>query len=224
MTSATTRSALWSVVAVAALLFAACGDDSTSNAGASDPAASEVASDDSAQSGDAETPSIDVDADVDEIVEGAEEMLDAMVDDDGGVGIVTIGAETWEFTLFPEHVIASCDADFFGGFFALLTSTDDIMEPGDTLALTLPGGDFTEPPQVTLNIQTGGEAEWIADETYYERSPDLPPGIGVTNFSIDGNTASGTATFFEEESWHQSRAGDASLLQIAEGTFEVTCG
>ncbi len=208
---------------MAALVFAACGggdEDSTTDARGDEPAAS----DDAEQSDDAETPSIDVDADVDELVEDAEELLDAMVDDHGGVGVITIGAETWEFTLLPDHILASCDADFFGGFFAILTSNDDIMETGDTLALTLPGGDFTDPPQVTLNIQTAGEAEWIADETWYERYPDLPPGIGVTNFSIDGNTASGTATFFEEESWFQSRAGDASLLQIEEGTFQITCG
>ena len=50
-----------------------------------------------------------------------------------------------------------------------------------------------------------------------------PSAYGVTGFSIDGNTASGTAVFYEQESYHQFHAGNADALLVAEGTFEVSC-
>lgn len=209
------RSTLFSIVAITALIVAACGGDAGGDAPVGELAP---------QSDDGTESAGDIGADVEDIVAGAEEMLDEMVDSDGGVAVITIGADTWEFTLLPDHPIASCDADFFGGFLALFTSTAEITTPGNTFALTAPGGDFTDPPQATLKIQVGGDAEWIADETYYERAPELPPGIGVTSFSIDGNTLTGEGTFFEQESFHQSRAGGAELLQVEQGTFQITCG
>lgn len=141
----------------------------------------------------------------------------------GVTATATIGDETWEFALPEDHPIANCDADFFGGFVAILTTgTSDISIPADTFSVVLPGGDFTEAPAVAVNLAVSSDAEWIADETIYEQNADLPAGLGVTSFSIDGTTASGTATFFEQESYYQFNAGNGDLI-VADGTFTVTC-
>ena len=141
----------------------------------------------------------------------------------GGTATVTIGDETWEFTLPEGHPIATCDADFFGGFVAWLTTGGaDIAEPTDWMSTTLPGGDFTDPPTFTVKLAVSGDAEWIADETIYEQYAGLPDGLGVTSFSIDGTTASGAATFLEQESVYQFNAGNGDLI-VADGTFTVTC-
>lgn len=53
--------------------------------------------------------------------------------------------------------------------------------------------------------------------------PGPTPGIGVSDFSIDGQTASGATVFYEEESFFQFNAGLIDELETAEGTFRVTC-
>jgi len=60
------------------------------------------------------------------------------------------------------------------------------------------------------------------DETIYEQYAELPAGLGVTSFAIDGATASGSAAFFEQESVYQFNAGNGDLV-VADGTFTVTC-
>ena len=106
---------------------------------------------------------------------------------------------------------------------AILTSSGADLSgaPVNQLTVQLPGGNFTDPPKVEVKLSIDSDLRWIADETFYERSDDLPAGLGVTDFSIDGSTASGTAVFFEEESFHQLFSG--SPLVVEEGTFEVTC-
>lgn len=151
-----------------------------------------------------------------------EEQLDDAFDTAGGTATVSIGTETWVFELFESIPYAVCDSDFFGGFTAVLTSHADLTSQNNGFGMVLPGGDLTEPPSVTVTIADDGDVKWIADETVYEKKDDLPAGLGVTSFSLDGNTASGTALFYEEESYHQLYDPDNELL-TAEGTFEVTC-
>jgi hypothetical protein len=141
----------------------------------------------------------------------------------GGTATVTIGDETWEFVLVEDLPVVLCDADFFGGFVAILANEGaDLSKGADMFAVTLPGGDFTDPPTASVNLGATSGAEWIADETVYEQYADLPAGLGVTSFSIDGLTASGTAVFFEQESVYQFNAGNGDL-QVADGTFTVSC-
>lgn len=141
----------------------------------------------------------------------------------GGTATATVGDDMYEFVLVEDHPIANCDSDFFGGFVAILANAGaDIAKPTNLFSVTLPGGNFTDPPTLNLNLGASGGAEWSADETIYEHNPDLPAGIGVTSFSIDGSTASGTATFFEQESFYQFNAGNGDLV-VADGTFTVTC-
>ena len=199
---------------VVALVVAACGDSGGSSEDSSEPTTSATQSDVPAADESTSTTK--------DFVEQAQEQLQDAVDTAGGTATVSIGEETWEFEFFESVPFAVCDADFFGGFFAVLTSQDDILVPNNSFNITLPGGDFTDPPSATLTIAVDGDAKWFADETIYERKEDLPPGLGVTSFSIDGNTASGTALFYEEESYFQLFNPEAELL-MAEGTFEVTC-
>lgn len=219
---------LWVLLAAVSILFTACGGDSSDSDDSGDAGSGTASSDSgsSDDSADTDSGSDSDDGSADDtpadVVEQAEDALDAILGDSEGVATITIGDQTWELAVYPENVIASCDADFFGGFFANLASEGELTDPLDAMTITLPGGDFTDPPAVTLRVNVGEEAEWIADETYYERAADLPPGIGVTDFSIDGNTARGTATFFEEESFFQWNAGLGDLV-VEDGTFEVTC-
>ena len=203
-------------VVLMAISIAACGGSGGEEASPADqPAADEPE--------DGATP----EQDVADIVEDVSDLDEADVADvfetAGGTATVSIGDETWQFELSDDYPIANCDADFFGGFLAILTNAGADLSgaPVDQLTVQLPGGDFTDPPKVEVKLSIDSELRWIADETFYERSDDLPAGLGVTDFSINGNTASGTALFFEEESFHQLFSG--SPLVTAEGTFEVTC-
>jgi hypothetical protein len=206
------------LVGLIALVLAACGGNSDESS--SDTAASSSTS----PSSDQATEPADVpDAGSDDQTASTVGSIGDHFDTAGGTATVAIGDETWEFMLPEGHPIALCDSDFFGGFVAILTSgTADLSVPADAFSVTLPGGDLTEPPLVTVNSAVSSDAEWIADETIYERNADLPVGLGVTSFSIDGTTASGTATFFEQESFYQFNAGNGDLV-VADGTFTVTC-
>jgi hypothetical protein len=206
------------MVSLIALVLAACG-------GSSDESSSDTAASSST------SPSFDEAVDPADVPDaGSDDQTASTVgsigdhfDTAGGTATVAIGDETWEFALPEGHPIANCDADFFGGFVAILTSgTADISIPADALSVMLPGGDFTDPPSVTVKLAASSDAEWIADETIYEQNADLPFGLGVTSFSIDGTTASGAATFFEQESFYQFNAGNGDLV-VADGTFTVTC-
>lgn len=205
------------VVVFVALVLAACGgssDDSATSSSA--PTDGSPGADQAADSGDGSDTSDDQET---ATTVGVGDVFDTA----GGAATVTIGDETWEFVLVEDIPIANCDADFFGGFVAILTNAGaNLANPTDVFSVTLPGGDFTDPPTAAVKLDASGDAEWIADETIYERDPDLPAGLGVTTFSIDGTTASGTAVFFEQESFYQFNAGNGDLV-VADGTFTVTC-
>ena len=201
-----------------ALAVAACGgsDDVSSSEASTPPSTAQVA-------GQTDDPADEaVPSDDEETAPTSGGVADHF-DTAGGTASVTIGDETWEFELVEGIPIANCDADFFGGFVAILTNSGaDMSIPMDAFIVQLPGGDFTDPPTIEVNLAASGEAEWIADETIYEQYADLPAGLGVTSFSIDGTTASGSAVFFEQESVYQFNAGNGDLV-VADGTFTVTC-
>lgn len=206
------------IVGLMVLVLAACGGSSDETA--SDSTASPSTSASSEQGAD---PTDAPDAPADDQTDSTVGDIGDHFDTAGGTATATIGDETWEFALPEGHPIANCDADFFGGFVAILTTgTADLSVPADAFSVLLPGGDLTESPNVAVNLAVDSDAEWIADETIYEQYPDLPAGLGVTSFSIDGTTASGTATFFEQESLYQFTAGNGDLV-VEDGTFTVTC-
>lgn len=201
-----------------ALVLAACGG--TSDESTNDSSASTSNSPESTQASDS---SEDVGTSDNQETEPTAGAIGDHFDTAGGAATITIGDVSWDFALPEGHPLAACDADFFGGFVAgLTTGSADLTEPADWMSVRLPGGDFTDLPAVTVKLTVNSEDEWIADETIYEQNADLPAGLGVTSFSIDGTTASGTATFFEQESFYQFNAGNGDLI-VADGTFTVTC-
>jgi hypothetical protein len=123
---------------------------------------------------------------------------------------VTIGDQTWEFA--PTGFLTErCDTDFFGGYWVLFTTGVGILLPGPNWEAQ--GVDQT--PNITVNLEDEN-LEWVAD-------PDTGlPGVEagqsqIDSFEIDGNRASGTATFVE------ANAAYAGTVEPVTGTFEAVC-
>jgi hypothetical protein len=154
------------------------------------------------------TPTIPDDA-------GTTAPAETVVEEDDGVAeesfaTVTIGDQTWDFS--PTGFLTErCDTDFFGGYWVLFTTGVGILLPGPNWEAQ--GVDQT--PNITVNLEDE-DLEWVAD-------PDTGlPGVEegqsqIDSFEIDGNRASGTATFVE------ANAAYAGSVEPVTGTFEAVC-
>lgn len=146
---------------------------------------------------------------------GATAPIETVVDQDDGAGAesyaaVTVGDRTWEFA--PTGFLTErCDTDFFGGYWVLFTTGVTILLPGPNWEAQ--GVDQT--PNIIVNLEDEG-LEWVADpETSL---PGVEAGQSqIDSFEIDGNRASGTATFIE------ANAANAGTAEPVTGTFEATC-
>jgi hypothetical protein len=129
---------------------------------------------------------------------------------------VTIDGTTYEVdvSLGPAP---TCNPDFFAAF---LVSGGDSQ--GFFSALMPPPDDpnHTDPPNVSLRVNDG-EFEWIADPA--KQMSGVEPGESqVDDFTVDGNTVSGTATFVELNETY-AHSGGGPKAQPISGTFEVSC-
>lgn len=136
-----------------------------------------------------------------------------------GTAMVILGNETWSFALSGDSR-EMCNPDFAGLFFVSMFGTDDA---GDEIVFSLNG----RPGEGTGVVQAGASAIsgqlWISDRSIYSGFPDLPAGIDAS-LQIDGNQASGSATFYEDRALQQARqTGDSYQAGLKEGTFSVTC-
>lgn len=107
-----------------------------------------------------------------------------------------------------------CDPDFFGAMWASGGDADAFVN-----ALLPPPDDPNhDAANITLNV---GELEWIADP---EKSMSgVEPGESqVDDYTVDGNTASGTATFVELEETYGHSGGGPKATPVT-GTFEISC-
>ena len=128
-----------------------------------------------------------------------------------------------EFDANPD-VITECDPDFFGAFW-VVGATDD----GDSVTILLPpDGDpnFEDPPSVRVKVNNGGP-DFTADPSIVETG-DYSTVISVgdtqiDSFTVDGNSASGTATFVDEQAIFIALGGTGADPEPVEGSFEVTC-
>lgn len=203
-------------VAVALLLAACGGDDAASEdqttAQATDTAAQAPSTDDAVEPGDeVEEPTAE-EPDTPEPDAQDADAPDDDADTDGAGGVQGVGAATLtidgEAMTFAGTDFApeTCAPDRFGIFFVVLQQVDDggTAMPDGLLEATLLHAD-TDAEVVGQDNRikvTLGDAEWTAD---------VAEGAGqVDDVSVDGDTASATATF--------SGAGGT-----AEGTLEVTC-
>lgn len=134
-----------------------------------------------------------------------------------GMATVTVGDITWTFALTGDPR-EQCFPDLGGTFlFAAFKK-----EAGNQLAVWI-----EVPDSGPIEIQAGSpliaEGIWIADESIYNRFPDLEPGVGGSA-TKNGNTVSGTATFFEDRSLTETlQTGEPYATGLRAGTFTATC-
>ncbi len=164
----------------------------------------------------AEAPSSDTTEDLMDQAESANDAANAEAE--GGAASVTIDGVTIEAMSFDDALVQRCDPDFFGGFWVILASDPDPATQPDIIEMAFPGGDYTDPPFIKVTTDTG-DTEWIAEEG------DVPEGTPQPNiqWTVDGNTVSGTATVYEENSLFAVRGGQVDEVTTAEASFEATC-
>jgi len=201
----------------AALVFAACGgSDGTGDA----QATTSPASDDNETEATTASASDETDPTTATPTTGdAGGETDAPAPD-ASVGTLTVAGETYLFadTGFPG---LQCMPSAFGvAFLSGLQFVDENGEGLDgSLAVNIPfkGEEETAGilPAVTGNV---GDLEWIADPEHADLN-SIPQGSSqVDSYEINGNTITGAATFYEEN----SSFGGSDLI-VEQGTFEVTC-
>jgi len=119
-----------------------------------------------------------------------------------------------------------CEPSMAGAnYFANLPMLDESGEvigelSGLQVFLPLDTQDFGEPPHAMF---IDGEEAWLADPQEIDLGGLDPNTSQIDDYTIDGNMASGTATFFERQSWTDWSTGNADSYLVAQGTFEVTC-
>jgi hypothetical protein len=219
-----------------AVIVAACGngdDDAATDAPESTdaPAAAETEAD---TGNDTDTGSEDVDADAgsddeaaadagndDESAADAEEagVPDAIANlaSETGSATVTIGDETFEFSLAGTKTVGGtthvgrCET-----LFGMIIGSGFVTDDRDiTLDLEVPPVDWDtyederfDPPAVEVE-DNETNADWVADV-----GDEFTAGSGVGEYEQEGATASGSATFVN--SWDPES-------EPVEGTFEVDC-
>jgi hypothetical protein len=137
-----------------------------------------------------------------------------------GTASVTLGDTTWEFAL-SDDPREMCNPDMGGTFFVNLFGVDDT---GQQVVFTV-----TAPGSGDAVVQVGapdiaGEL-WIADSTIYDKTPgmEIPEGIGAT-VTVEGNSVSGTGTFYEDRAVSAARQSGASYDGgTRDGTFAASC-
>jgi len=131
---------------------------------------------------------------------------------------VTVGDVMWDFAL-DDDARGQCEPDFGGSFFVVMFNEDG---SGNELALNI-----TAQPDGRVVVQVGSplisEGLWISDEGIYDNFPDLEAGV-TAEVSIDGNTITGTATFYEDRSLRETlQTGEPYATGLRAGTFTATC-
>ncbi len=123
-----------------------------------------------------------------------------------------------------------CMPDMFGVFFAVLARVDEDGNEvpsagGLSLILLNEGVDpvaVDQKPTLEVSINELDES-WVANEDHIT-DRGLDPGTSqIDSYAIDGATASGTATVYEEESYYKTTGGSTDPIRVTQATFEVTC-
>lgn len=146
------------------------------------------------------------------------------------VGSVTIGNETFNFSGF------NCRPNHNGTFQALLLLVDENGELTSRSDLDVvlirddAPADVTETDSIRVRLGHLDEdfsldytPGWFASAESAEQF-GYPAGASqVDSVVIDGNTASGTATFIDGESDSAFARGELDSVESVQGTFTVTC-
>ena len=216
------------VLGVSVVLAASCGggDDDSADAATDERSADTTAQ--TASSGDSES---DPESESESTTTPTTAAAPASGDAVSGIGSasVTIEGATYYFgeTSAPAP---QCKPDLFGVYLVNLPMVDEggnEIPSGGRLSLVLlrDGVDPDEVdqlPEAALTIAELDE-EWIANEEALEML-GLEVGTSqIDSYTIDGNTASGTATLYEQNSYYAFLGGSADSVSTTQGTFEVTC-
>jgi hypothetical protein len=203
------RSVLFRAPLLALLLIAtaACGggDDAPEATNGTEPGGSEATSEPGAATPGAENG------------DESDDSGDAPAAGGASVAVITIGEYRYEIDVTPG-AIQRCDPDFFGGFWALGSGD------GGTLELELwPDGMEGETDRVAVS-DNENDFDWVADAEA-DFMGVVETGVSqVDSFTVDGSTASGTATFIEENAVFAAVGGTGEPPEPVTGTFEVVCG
>jgi len=139
---------------------------------------------------------------------------------DVSVGTVTVAGETYHFadTGFPG--LQCMPSSFNVAFLAALRQVDENGgELDGSLSVGIPFKGEEETAGIMPELDASvGDLDWIANPEHADLN-GIPAGSSqVDSYEIDGDTITGTATFYEENSSY----GDGDLV-VEQGTFEVTC-
>ncbi len=130
---------------------------------------------------------------------------------------VTVEGTTYEFE--KSGPAATCNPDFFGGFFAVLY-TEDL---GQTFQIELWSSGSGEGRESTssMNITTPDGVEYDLDAIPDKSWPTVEAGTSrVETFSYEGNRATGTGYYINNE----VAFGTDGPYEPIIGEFEVVCG
>lgn len=131
----------------------------------------------------------------------------------------TVTIDGVDYVFDDASVGATCDSDFFGGFFAVLRGED--MATNFEVELWNEGtGDGTRLPRAGMKVEANGEIlDLEADpETSWPAAEAGSSYVGP--FTYEGNSASGTIHFINTEVAYNA---DLAPLEPIVAEFEVTC-
>lgn len=197
-----------SVLAVLILIIAACGGDSEGDG--DDTSVPDEPATTAPQADEPDTPDATAAPAGD-----ADDGGDAPDVEGVGVGTATIAGETYQFGDAGQPGL-QCRADAFGAAFLAALQRVDGGDGVIVLGIPLPGEEDTAGILPELEVRVG-DISWMAnEERAAERS--IPAGSSqVDSYEVEGNTISGTATFYDDDSQFTDE------LVVETGTFEVTC-
>lgn len=138
---------------------------------------------------------------------------------DASMAVVTIDGTSYEFGDFGPG--SQCIPDLYGGFTATLRSEDGSGVFGVELWPKGGAGDRRNTANALIAVD-GVEMDLTANPDKEEFWPGVEAGTSlVQSFQVDGNKATGVASFVDEEI-----AYDASLFPLDPviGEFTVVCG
>lgn len=200
------RLGLFIVVVAVGLLAAACGG-SSDDGDASDTGASVATTAASAVTDTTETPgSTDAPQSDEQTSEAGE-----------SAATVTIDGVAYEFG--ANGPAATCEPDFFGGFFAVLVSTD--LTANFSVELWNEGaGDGEQVSNATMLVEADGEILDLAANPESSWPAAEAGSSYIDTFTYEGNRANGTIYFINTEVAYNA---DLAPLDPIVGEFEIVC-
>lgn len=216
--------ALFIVSGLALVLVGCGGSDDGDSVASTDTSQSDASTDDSgAEPAPEESSGDDTADDTEDAVEPAPE-----VSSGEQMLVVTIGDTTYEADLSSDFTVCIS----MGGAIGAAGPIPEI--DGGSIDVDIPPEDYEtstdqgwEPPSIRVDLgedENGVPIGWRAGPEVTDLFPDYAGKSQVDSFSIDGASASGTATFIDDFQILLFQQGQVEEPQPVQGTFAVSCG